>query len=505
MPLENQKNKPVILIALTILFVIVISYFIGGVTIFGYTIKPADLFMDIKPDSLLSYNNFNGNPPLCGKSNSVSDYTFSSARGGQKQKLNPAALSASVSFDLIRSLIYGEHNNKPARQQAWQSANYYKDAVDYQEPPTNNVPLSGNVFQMKYFFDALKKAGSEKIRVAHYGDSGNEGDAITANIREDLQQKFGGKGVGFLSITSQDITFRTTTKESFSNNWSTTSVVTGNANNMPLGINGELSIPQGVSWVNYQTTNWLPYLKTFNMARVFYSNAKASTVNYSFNNGSNQSATLQPGNTLKELKLNAPGGSAESFRLTTTFANQAYFYGVSLEDGNGVYVDNFPWRGNTGLGFTSIPESSFMQFGKMLNYKLIILAFGANETSFNSTENTWYANQMVKVIDNLKKAFPQTSFLLIGVGDRGIKRGTRFITDPNVPLLLKVQQDIANMTGIAFWNLFEAMGGNGAIEKWVHANPPLAYMDYTHPSWQGSAKIGDMIANAIMQAYYNYK
>lgn len=485
---ENQKNKPVILIALTIVFVILLSHFLSGVNILGYTVKPVDLFMDIEPDSLISYNNFNH----------ILNNSFADLLPSQNNKEKISSLTGSISIDLIRSLIKGDHNNR-------QALGLSLENQDYQVPPTINVPITGNVAQMKYFFDALKKAGSEKIRIAHYGDSGVEGDAITANIREDFQQKFGGKGVGFLAITSQDITFRTTTKEAFSNNWTTASVVTGNPKSLPVGINGELAIPQGQSWVSYHTTNWLPYLKTFNMARVFYSNAKPSTLYYSFNDGSNQSAILQAGNTLKELKLEAPGGGAESLKLTTTFGDQAYFYGVSLEDGNGVYVDNFPWRGNTGLGFLGIPESSFMQFGKMLNYKLIILEFGANETSFSSSQNTWYANQMIKVINNLKKAFPQTSILLIGVGDRGIKRGTRFVTDPNVPLLLKVQEDIANKTGVAFWNVFEAMGGYGAMEKWVNANPPLALMDYTHPSWQGSAKLGDMIANAILQAYYNYK
>lgn len=488
MPQVSQKNKPVILIGLTILFVLILAHFLNNVTIFGYTIKPVDLFMDIKPDSLQSFN--------VNKSNTNNKNNKVISLSGMK--FNTADLSEDLSLTLINSLI----GNKSKDNQNSTSNN----AFDYyQTAQTNNVTLSGNLDQMKYFFDALKNAGKEKIRVAHYGDSGVEGDAITANIREDFQQKFGGKGVGFLSITSQDITFRTTTKQSFSNNWTTGSVVFGNPGNLPLGMNGDVSVPQGESWVQYQTTNWMPYLNSFDMARVFYSNAKSSTVRYSFNNQTDQSAVLQTGNTLKELKLNAPGGNAQSFKLTTTFGNQAYFYGVSLEDGNGVYVDNFPWRGNTGLGFSKIPESSFFQFEKMLNYKLIILAFGANETSFNASDNVWYENQMIKVINNLKKAFPQTSILLIGVGDRGIKRGTRFVTDPNVPLLLKVQEDIVNKTGIAFWNLFDAMGGYNSMERWVNSNPPLALMDYTHPSWQGSAKVGDMITNAILAAYYNYK
>jgi lysophospholipase L1-like esterase len=140
-----------------------------------------------------------------------------------------------------------------------------------------------------------------------------------------------------------------------------------------------------------------------------------------------------------------------------------------------------------------------------MNYKLFVLMFGANEASFSSQDNTWYANQMVKVINNLKAAFPQASFLLITVGDKSVKKGTRFVTDPNIPLLIKLQQGIAARTGIAYWNLFEAMGGTNAMESWVKSNPPLALMDYTHPSWQGASRIGQMIAKGIVDAYRNYK
>ncbi len=480
---KNIQNHPVILIGLTIIFVIVLSHFLNNVTIFGYTIKPVDLFMDIKPDSL----QYDGSAVM----------HLHQKEKENKQvhvKFNQAEYSASVNLDLLREAFSGSDKTGGNEEQS-----------DYGQPQTKDVPITGNLDQMKYFFNALKKAGSEKVRVAHYGDSGVEGDAITANIREDLQKEFGGTGVGFLSITSQDITFRTTTKQSFSNNWNTISVLTGNPQNIPLGISGFVAIPQGTSWVRYATTNWMPYLKNFSTARVFYSNAKSSSINYSFNDGSESSASLQSGNTVKQLLLNAPGGSAQSFKLTTTMANQAYFYGVSLESGNGVYVDNFPWRGNTGLGFQDKSESSFMQFSKLMNYKLLILMFGANETSFGSADNTWYANQMIKVINNLKKAFPETSILVIGVGDRSIKRGTRFVTDPSIPKLSKVQQDIVAKTGVAFWNLFEAMGGYNSMESWVKANPPLALMDYTHPSWQGAAKIGNMIAQALIESYRNYK
>ena len=492
---ENQKNRPVLLIAFTILFVIILSHFLGGVSIFGYKIKPVDLFMDIKPDSLISseYNthlNLNGDIAVKNKPEDK-DKTISLG----SLKFNPEYVKSAISARLLEKLF----DKKSDVNEVNYAVNYYGQIK------IKDVPLSGDTDQMKYFFEALKKTGSEKIRIAHYGDSGVEGDNITSSIRYEFQKQFGGNGVGFLSITSQDIMFRMTTKQSFSDNWKTISVLTGNPDNIPLGINGFTAIPQGASWVKYQTTSSLPYLKSFGIVRLFYSNAKNQAIKYQFNGGEEETAFLKTGTGVNELELKAPGGNAKSVKIIAAAADQADFYGASLENGNGVYVDNFPWRGNTGLGFNKIAESQFVQFGKLLNYKLIILEFGANETSFGSSDNTWYENQMVKVINNLKKAFPNTSILLLGVGDRAVKRGTRFVTDPNIPLLLKTQEKIAARTGVAFWNLFEAMGGYNSMEAWVHANPPLALMDYTHPSMQGAAKMGQMIAGAIIRAYKQYK
>jgi lysophospholipase L1-like esterase len=472
------------------LFVIVLAHFFNGVTIFGYTIKPVDLFSDIKRDSLVSQNSYQIKD---NKNTSIQNNKVDYAAGNQE--LNASSLTASVDYDLISRLL---NNNNPN-----QSNSEYTPQP--QGVANTNVQIAGNLDQMKYFFDALRNSKNSKVRIAHYGDSGVEGDAITADVRKTMQREFGGKGVGYLSITSQDITFRITTKQSFSNNWKTVSVLTANPQNLPLGISGFVSIPQGQSWVGYETTGWDSQIKYFSNANLFYSNAKNSSIKYSFNNGSEQSAGLKTGNDIKELTLSAPGGSATSVKISSTMADQAYFYGVSLESGNGVYVDNFPWRGNTGLGFLNVPESSMKQFNKLMNYKLFVLMFGANEASFSSQDNTWYANQMVKVINNLKAAFPQASFLLITVGDKSVKKGTRFVTDPNIPLLIKLQQGIAARTGIAYWNLFEAMGGTNAMESWVKSNPPLALMDYTHPSWQGASRIGQMIAKGIVDAYRNYK
>jgi lysophospholipase L1-like esterase len=361
-----------------------------------------------------------------------------------------------------------------------------------------NIPISGNVSQMRFFYDALKTTKTKKVRIADYGDSGNEGDLITQDIRENLQKKYGGNGVGFLNITGQDITFRTSTKHSFSNNWKTVSVLAGKDRDVPFGMNGFVSIPQSAgSWVQYEAGKQTSS-KNFSLVRLFYSNAKKSTIKYSFDNGKEETVSLEEGPGVKELILD-PKKSVRIVKITASLPNQAHFFGVSLESGNGVYVDNFPWRGNTGLSFKDIPADNLKDFNNFLNYKLIILSYGANMLADGNVNFPQYEAQMTRVLQDLKKVFPETSIILVGLGDKSVKRGTKFVTDPNVVKMIESQRKIAQNAEVAFWDKFEAMGGMNSMVEWVNANPPLAAKDYGHLNHAGSLEIANKITTAILR------
>lgn len=362
----------------------------------------------------------------------------------------------------------------------------------------DNIPITGNVEIMKHFFDALNQSKNMKVRIADYGDSGHEGDFISGDLRETLQKQFGGNGVGFLSITSQDIAFRLSTFHSFSDNWKTVSVLTGKESKIPYGMNGFVSIPEGSgAWVQYTAGNQFPLSSSFRFVKLYYSNATQSQIKYSFDGGTEKAANLSIGEGLQELILD-PKKSAESIKITATNPNQAHFYGVSLEGDNGVYVDNFGWRGNAGISFRDIPLDLKKDFLKYFDYKLIILAFGANIISDGNVNFSWYESQMIKVINELKSAFPNTSILMVGIGDKVIKRGTSFVIHPSVQRMIETQKRIAEITKVAFWNKFEAMGGKNSILDWVNTSPPLAARDYTHLTAEGSKKISQMIAKILV-------
>jgi lysophospholipase L1-like esterase len=439
---SKSKNLPIFLFLIVFFFLAAMSFIPVDVSIFGIKIKKIDLFSDVKPDSLIS-----------------------------------------SSFKIeIKSSGYGAAVLLPL-------------SIKYKL----NEDLEGNISQMNYFYDALKEAKSRKIKIAHFGDSIIEGDLITSDLRSVLQSKFGGDGTGMLSITPDDNRFRTTIKQTFSSDWKTYSLFGKSESGMEPGINGTVSIPSSGSWVKMETSGIPGAAKSIKKVYIYYSDAKTSSLKYSLNNSQDKTVEMQSGSGVKRIEIDA--GGTKSVKITATQKDQAKFYGISLESDNGISIDNFPLRGNSGISIRDINTTVLKDFNGLLDYKLIILQFGLNMLTSGQTDFDWYEREMTKVINQMKTIFPQGSFLLVGVGDKCIKKGTRLITDPNVIRMVNSQKRIAENTGIAFFNLFEAMGGENSMLEWTNAKPPLAMKDFTHFNNEGAKKIGRMLNDAIIKNY----
>jgi lysophospholipase L1-like esterase len=238
----------------------------------------------------------------------------------------------------------------------------------------------------------------------------------------------------------------------------------------------------------------------FSLIKVFYKDAdKTSQIQYSIDNGSPVNTFLEEGSELKKLEIKTKSLS-KKFYLKFVSGKAPIFYGVSLESNStgGIYVDNFPMRGNSGSSLSDISEEILKQFNKEMHYDLIILNYGANVSSGNKGIFTVYENKMVNVIEKFKRAFPETSILIVSSSDRTQKIGGSFKTNPDVLLLLEAQKRIAERTGSAFWNLQEVQGGNDSMDDWVDASPPLALKDYAHFTSLGGEKVANFLFDALM-------
>lgn len=455
-----SKFSAPMLLLMTIIFFYGFSFIPGEVEIGPVKTVEVDLFYDITPDSLLSSNGSYEIDPF----------------------FIPAYYNAgSDVLDVEFAPVY--------------HTNYYtkEPASDY-EQLLSKAGITGNLAQFAPFFEALRQSKSTQVRIAHFGDSAIEGDNISSQLRENFQVKYGGNGPGFINITNQDISFRRTTAQSFSDNWRTFSVTGRKSKNHPVGISGSVSVPKGKAWVLYKPNWGFKTMREFSLVRVFYTDAEPSAIEYELE-VKKGTAELVPGADVQELIIPVDGVSKQ-FKLITQSEEQAHFYGVSLESKTGVCVDNYPLRGNVGDGITDIDKSVFQSFQNYLDYKLIILQFGLNVLDQNMENYDSYEKKMIKVVNYLKEVAPNAAILLVGVGDRGQKRGSSFITHPNVPKLVAAQQHIAKETNIAFWNLYEAMGGEKSMADWVKRG--LGSVDYTHLTVEGSAETANMLFDAII-------
>ncbi len=348
---------------------------------------------------------------------------------------------------------------------------------------------------------ALENKEGESIHIGYFGDSMIEGDLLTMDLRNSFQKKFGGRGVGFVSITSIVAGFRTTIRHSFSNDWSVYHFNNSGGADHPAGPSGYSYSAGNGSNVTYKSTG---YSGQFSGIHLYYGAGDSSGVVKSKVNGSEMSSTLDGKDPVNRVVIHS--GS------TTGQVNSAFFcrpeqniYGFSFEGGKGVYLDNYAFRGNSGLALTTVPKKVYQGFSSLMNYKLIVLHYGLNVVSHDIKDYSWYEKGLKNVIDHLKESFPEASILVVSVNDKCYRFPTGWETEPDVPILVETQRKIAEEKQVAFWNLYENMGGYNSIKGWVEGDTVYANKDYTHLNGKGAKQVADMLYGKIMTQYELYK
>jgi len=371
--------------------------------------------------------------------------------------------------------------------------------------PTSTTPIedfSGDRRPLKFFINALKKSNNQQVRVAFYGDSFIEGDIISATLRDTLQKIFGGTGVGLVPLASEVSGFRKSIKHTYAD-WDTYSLLTTPRINVPIGISGYSYIPKPGNTVEYKPGK-IPIQKDFRIVNVFYQNNGSASLTYKINDETEISKALDKSDIIQRLNITQSGIQSLKFHITSE--DSVVFFGTSFENNTGLYIDNFSMRRNSGVALSGLSPTLLTQFNEYLDYKLIILQYGLNVASENdSTNYVWYTSKMIKMITDLKVIFPETSFLLLSVSDRGVNKDGKIVTMTSIPKLRNMQREIARKSGIAFWDMYEAMGGKNSIPHYTEAVPPLAAKDYTHLTHLGGVKIGKKLAEALLEEFNKYE
>lgn len=361
------------------------------------------------------------------------------------------------------------------------------------------------------FYDALDRVSSNNsnhsednmVRIAVFGDSFIEADIFTADLREMLQKHFGGCGVGFVTVTSITSGYRPTVRHTFGG-WSSHAVTdTINFDRKKQGISGHYFIPSEGAYVELQgQKKYASLLDTCQKASIFFHNKGDMQLTVRANRGEEKKYSFPPSDGLQQMHID---GRIGSVRWTINEADSTLFYGLAMDGKKGIILDNFSLRGSSGLSLRGIPQEMMRQFNRCRPYDLIILEYGLNVATERGRNYDNYKKGLLTSIEHLKKSFPKAGLLLLSIGDRDYKtEDGELRTMPGVKNLVRYQQNIAAESGIAFWNMFEAMGGDGSMATMVHAKPAMANYDYTHINFRGGKHLAKLLYETLIYGKEQY-
>ena len=351
----------------------------------------------------------------------------------------------------------------------------------------------------------LEKNPQSKVRIAYYGDSMTDGDLIVQDIRMNYQERFGGSGVGFVSIISESSASRGSVKTLFSKNWKTQSYLNVKRPISPFGVNGHVFFANdkaNTTWVQYEAGR-NKFSTALDNPTLFYGKSSKKG-NVSFIIGKDTlRKNLVPNNLVNTLKVTS--GSIKAFKANFTQSDSIPIYGFNFDNGSGVHVDNFSQRGNSGLPISMFNASVMQAFNNNLKYDLIVLHYGTNVLNYGTKNYSWYQKGMKKTVNKIKESFPGVSILIVSTADKSTKYDLEMKTDSAVVPLMKAQKRYALETESGFVNLYTLMGGDGSMVKWTDESPVRANKDYTHFNQRGAKAIGNLLYNQLNKGYEQYK
>lgn len=359
---------------------------------------------------------------------------------------------------------------------------------------------------MKHFYEALSSVHTmnRPVRIAYFGDSFIEADIFTADLREKLQDKFGGCGVGYIPITTSISGFRPTVRHTFGG-WNS------HSGNDSIGFRKELQdisshyfFPREGAYVQLKGVDkYASHLDICEVSTLYFRNGGFAGIRSQINKDAGE-LHEEPGD--GRLQALSVEGRIGQVKWSVQQSDSATFYGVAMDGKRGITLDNFSVRGSSGLHLLGIPMSTLRDFHQLRTYDLIVIQYGLNVATERGVNYDHYKKGMLAVIAHLKEAFPEASLLLVSVGDREFKdekRNDELHTMPGVKNLIRYQQSIAADGNIAFWNLYEAMGGEGSIVDMVDRK--MANLDYTHINFKGGKHLSGLLFETLMYGKEQYE
>ena len=368
--------------------------------------------------------------------------------------------------------------------------------------PNDDVSYFDNFFARAE--KALEKG--DIVRVLHYGDSQIEMDRVTCRLRERLQQQFGGGGPGMIPLRQPvpTITFNQSTSGSLTgqSTWGDSSFTRRGSNFGPMlrswHVNGSATMSLSASKGRYASE----LAGRFSTIRVLFNN-RPGPLSVSFRDRES-AATFTKSSSSEGIDMITWQMDSATSSATLTFSGNADVYGVLVDNGPGVAVDNIGMRSTSGHQFKMVPLDQLATSYRLIDASVIIMQFGGNSVPYLKTEKVIdaYCQRLGEQIDYVREACPNAVILFIGPSDMSTMVRGQLATYPMLPTVVEKLHQMATEHGAAYWSIYDAMGGHNSMLVWHKEG--LAGNDYIHFTLKGANLMGDYLSDAILKLYELY-
>jgi hypothetical protein len=326
-----------------------------------------------------------------------------------------------------------------------------------------NYPVNG-VYPLDAFFESLYSSDTSTglYRIAHYGDSQIEGDRMTAELRKLFKTKFPCDGVGYVPM--KDITDPVTYLRQSDASWNRYTVFTNKIKGFAYG--------QGGSVYRYspatKATITLNILTSYKKSYLYYGYGSDSSFVDVYSSRNNLLATHQLDKKTVFNRIDL-GLSSNETNLHFVFRGPSpSVYGVSFDGNKGIQFDNYGLRGQSGDDLMLIPQSQLIEMFTKTNTGMAIVQFGGNVVQGLKTESSvnFYGDMYTKLYLHFQSALKKGSMLVIGINDVSRSVNGTYESYPNIGALRYLQRKAAIDKGMAFFDIYQLMGGENSIKIW---------------------------------------
>lgn len=351
---------------------------------------------------------------------------------------------------------------------------------------------------------ALKKKGAV-VRISQWGDSAIAADGMPSAVRRLLQITFGDGGHGYAMVSASTPWYRRKDVEWTSKGWKSEEFIRDQAADGHYGYGGVVSEGAPGAKATWKTVEGedAKVGRAVSRFEVHYQKHKRGGILQVSVDGAEvrRIDTRIEGDREEHVEVVEVADGPHTFEIRNAGEGRVRVYGVVLERGQGVVYDGLGVVGARDTRWLNAAPEGIDWALKARRPDLAILMYGGNALE-DKTTMTWYKERLAEVVKRWKGGLGGRSCLVMTPIDHGERYRGKVRTVKRQVEMMAVQREVALAEGCAFFSIYDAMGGDGAIGRWFDEG--LASGDLAHPTAKGSVELGRLFYQAIMKGLHDW-